>query len=452
MNIKMKKFFTSISTLKSISFSLTILLFLISCGTENNFTPADTIENRDVPPDYSHWDLEDDINPNVVGSISGIVYSPSLTLQYRFPIAKALVYVTKSMPPVIPSRNYCFECIDLLPATPYVITDNHGSFRIDNIAGGEWNLVVQKGQFRRVRRITVIPGQNTEIPPEITTLPSKDDPSQGDTIPKIAVASGLYDWFEDLLAKFGLADLGQDYRYVRGSEEFTLFYNGGRAYGIGIEDFKDFLRRPLETPDEDDLSDFHILFIPCSNNHSDEVLTEPETLDNIRKFVRDGGKLYVSDWSYDFVEQVFPEFIDFIGNDSQIGSAENAIEDFWDTEGNISDADLTAWLSALGLLPVQLLKNWVAIEGTASVLGLDKEGNQVEIVPKEMIYGNVPSLGSKPLNVIFDYGCGRVFFTTYHTIGGHTGSARPDIIAQEMILLYLVLDIGVCTEHVVVPI
>jgi hypothetical protein len=429
------------------------LFLLFACGTENPSLPGDTHEDTDARPDNPSWDLPgDELNPDVFGSISGVVFSPAISVQYRFPIPKALVYLDRNEPPMIPKRNYCDKCIDLPVATPYDITDSYGAFSIDQVPAGDWNLVVQKGQFRRVRRITVLAGQNTEIPSDMTSLPNRDDPAMMDTIPRIAVASGVYDWFEDLLAKFGLADLGPDYRYVKGTEEFTLFYNGGRAYGIGIEDFMDFLRRPLGTADEDDLSDFNILFIPCTNNHSDDVLGEPDVLENIRTFVKDGGKLYVSDFSYDFVEQVFPDFIDYVGNDAVIGNAEGAITEFWDTPGTIGDADLSAWLAALGLLPINLLENWVAIEGTATVAGQDEEGNPVDIVPAAMISGNVPSYGSKPLNVVFNYGCGKVFYTTYHTIGGHTGSARPDMIAQEKILLYLVLDIGVCTDHVVIPI
>lgn len=431
-------------------------LFPCFCSSETPSVTGDGISDPDISNDIPSWDIPiEDVNPEVLGTVTGTVFSPAISVQYRFPIPKALVYLDRMEPGMIPRGNYCDKCIDLATATPYDMTDSYGTFRINGVPEGEWNLVVQKGQFRRVRRVTVYAGQLLNIPVDMTTLPNRQDPGNFDTIPRIAVASGSYDWIEDLLAKFGLADLGADYHYVRGTEEFTLFSNGGRAFGVGIEDFKELLRRPLDTPDQDDLMDFNILFIPCTDGRfADEVLGEEEVLNNMRTFVAEGGKLYVSDWSYDFAEQVFPAFIEYVGDDATIGDAEDIIGDFWDSTGNIRDADLSSWLVGLGETPgeIEFLKSWVAVEGTSVVAGEDDEGNPVDIEPIEVISGDVPGYGEKPLNITFNYGCGKVLFTTYHTIGALIESPRPEMIIQEKILLYLILDIAVCSESVVIPI
>lgn len=431
---------------------LTLILVCASnCGTGEGEIADGSV---DVRIDDTQIDTTDGGRETAsLGSISGTVYSPAANLRYRFPIPKALVYLTHYEPPAIPQGSYCDKCIDIPPSIPHAYTDNHGTFKIDNVPQGNWNLVIQKGQFRRIRPVTIIGGSNLNVPEDITTLPSRNEPENYDNIPLIGVASGEYDWMEDLLAKFGLAQLGADFHYVKGTEEFTLFYNGGRAYGMGYEDFKDFLRRPYGS-DDLDLSDLHILFIPCSNDHSDEVLREEEVLENIRTFVAEGGKLYVADWSYDFIEQAFPQFIEFAGDDSVVGAAEDAIEDFWDTTGTITDPDLVSWLVALGMDPtnINFLKNWIVVESTQSVAGEDEEGEPVEIIPKQYILGETPSHGTKPLNIKFNYGCGKVFYTTYHTIGALTGTPRPDLLPQEKILLYMILDISICSTDVVVPI
>ncbi len=430
---------------------------LFSCSSDPTYTPpdADAGGDPDAAPDIP-WDVPtDDTSPEVLGNITGTVFSPASDLRYRFPIAQALVYLTRSEAPFIPRHVYCDKCVSLAPATPQAMTDSYGTFRIERIPEGEWNMVVQKGQFRRVRRITVYGGQSLDIPQDMTTLPNSYDEGSMDTIPMIAVASGAYDWFEDLLAKFGLADLESDYHYKRGTEEFTLFSNGGQAFGMGVEDFKEFLRRPLETPDVNDLHDFNVLFIPCTDGrHSDEVLSEPAVIENLRSFVQSGGKLYVADWSYDFLEQAFPEFIDFVGDDSIVGHAEQVIDDFWDTTGSIRNADLTSWLVALGHDPgsIEFLKSWVGVEATSVVPGIDEFGEPIDITPEEVINGTVPGYGDKPLNVVFNYGCGKVLYTTYHTIGALEVAPRPEMIPQEKILLYLILDISVCSDDIVIPI
>ena len=436
--------------------ALTVFFALLcSCSTESPTLPDDGLGEADTPVEPT-WDFPtEELPPEVLGNITGTVFSPAVSVQYRLPISKALVYLDRMEPGALPQGNYCDRCVNLDTGNPYDITDSYGTFRIDNIPEGDWNLVVQKGQFRRVRRITVYAGETLEIPADMTTLPSHPDAGLMDSIPKIAVASGSYDWFEDLLAKFGLADLGADFHYVRGTEEFTLFFNGGRAWSPGTyEEFTAMLRRPLDTDGEDDLSDFNILFIPCTDDDADEALAEEEVKENLRTFVAEGGKLYVSDWSYDFAEQVFPQFIEFVGDDAAIGSAESTMTDFWDATGSIRDADLSAWLTGMSIAPneVELLMSWVGVEGTSIVPGEDEEGNPVDITPLEIILGDTPGYGSKPLNVTFTYGCGKVLFTTYHTIGALIATPRPEMITQEKILLYLVLDIAVCSDTVIIPI
>jgi hypothetical protein len=51
-----------------------------------------------------------------------------------------------------------------------------------------------------------------------------------------------------------------------------------------------------------------------------------------------------------------------------------------------------------------------------------------------------------PFTISFQYGCGRILFTTYHTVGT-TGSGRhPGLYEQELTLFYLIMEIGVCQE------
>jgi hypothetical protein len=68
----------------------------------------------------------------------------------------------------------------------------------------------------------------------------------------------------------------------------------------------------------------------------------------------------------------------------------------------------------------------------------------VTITPKVWITGNTPSV-AKPLTVSFERGCGRVLFSTYHTETSGSGGLKP----QELALLYVLLEVGVCVEPVI---
>lgn len=88
---------------------------------------------------------------------------------------------------------------------------------------GAWNLVVQKGAFRRVRNVTVTaPGQTVQVPIDNTTLPHQYNPAAGNHIPRIAVAFGIWDDIQDSLAKIGLGSVAGG-GLVAGSESFDIY-------------------------------------------------------------------------------------------------------------------------------------------------------------------------------------------------------------------------------------
>jgi hypothetical protein len=63
--------------------------------------------------------------------------------------------------------------------------------------------------------------------------------------------------------------------------------------------------------------------------------------------------------------------------------------------------------------------------------------------------GSGPNTGGvkQPLTVTFQpTGCGRVMFSTYQTANGH----HPGLYPQERILLYLIMEIAVCSDNPVV--
>ncbi|MCA9682099.1 MAG: hypothetical protein KC457_07870, partial [Myxococcales bacterium] len=56
-------------------------------------------------------------------------------------------------------------------------------------------------------------------------------------------------------------------------------------------------------------------------------------------------------------------------------------------------------------------------------------------------YDSVPA-GPNPLTISAEYGCGKLMFTTYHMAEG--SDTYIGLTPQELVLLYLILEIGVC--------
>ena len=105
--------------------------------------------------------------------------------------------------------------------------------------------------------------------------------------------------------------------------------------------------------------------------------------------------------------------------------------------GAIHDETLRAWLELLGVLEgdgTVTLHHF--IDGWALV---DAAGTETKV----WVDGDAG--GARPLTISFEHGCGRVLYTSYHTIEG--GGAGGTLNGQELILAYLAFEIGACLEE-----
>lgn len=417
------------------------------------------------------------------GIVRGRVWAPGLAPGMtapgeEIPISGAAVYLTGTRPPPIPSGVYCEPC-QASPAGT-VVSDATGNFVIpDAIPGHRW-LVIQKGQFRLEQEIDVSTADVTLTDAQ-TTLPSHMDQANGKWIPRIAVAAGTYDHLESILGKMGLGTVDASGIYSGTAGQVDLADNGGSTLGVSIGSFDALVRDPAK------LASYHIIFVPCSGDANTGALQDQQVLKNIRDYVKAGGKLYVTDWSGEWMDNVFPAQVQ-LGGGLGFGdaidtpaSAYNKTTDSWTTSqfGNAdgdnydaSDADavdpnLAAWLgaqrgptpSSATVAPInahhfEAVDNWNFIQQLTQVqIGVDMSGQPVMDTPKAWVTGtNAGPFGGggarHPLTVTFEpAGCGRVMYSTYHTTegGGHLG-----LYPQERILLYLIMEIGVCSDNPVI--
>jgi hypothetical protein len=240
--------------------------------------------------------------------------------------------------------------------------------------------------------------------------------------------------------------------------------------------------------DYNTLRQYHILFIPCSyqtyGSGSGLAGAPVSVLQNLRQFVSDGGKLYVTDWSGEYVDNVFPEQIRFAADHDTPASAWNGTSwnsaQFSDADGSPSytsnhalalDADIAQWLhgqygpiidlfgyseGTYDASAFEVEGNWDHIDATVAVqLGVDNEGFPIMDTPRHFIIGDqngspstcIGNTGCKPLTVTFEpVGCGRVLYSTYHT----TENTHTGLVPQERILAYLIMEIGVCKSGPIV--
>lgn len=374
-------------------------------------------------------DAGDDARPTVA-RLKGKVYSP----QGVMPISGALVFLSGGTPGPIPDHAYCDKCVALPHGTPYTFSNPDGSFELDAYATGPQTLVVEKGQFRRYRTIDVVAGDQ-DVPAALTTMPRKTDPAAGDNIPKMAVIQGQWDQIEVSLAKFGLGEI------IPGPFNLGVQVKPGTASFDIITNKLGFLK------DMNRLSQYHIVFLPCSGSDgttcNDYVPGDATVKKNLQDYVAMGGKIYVTDYSYEFVRQPFPGYVDWVGQGAALGSACQGGS--YDAPATVKDQGMKDWLAAMGVTTFDVKASWTMIDKVNPVDTIDDEGKPVTVTPKVWVEGDIGSSGPKPTTVSFEYQCGRVLFSTYHTEAGNAKPTSP-YLPQEAALMYVLLEVGVCIE------
>ena len=352
------------------------------------------------------------------------------------------MYLSDSPPDAIPDGVYCDTCVPLGSGDAYTLTSPDGSFSLGAYSTGSQYLVVQKGQFRKVRQIDVAPGEQ-QLDPEWTRLPSRMNKAAGDDIPKMAVIVGQWDAIEVSLAKLGLADLE--------SGVFGSTVNPDTAGFDMVEaQFPPDLQDPMQDSskflkDWSVLSSYHIVFIPCSGSEgttcTDTLPDDPQVQENLVRFVSEGGKLYVTDYSYEYVRRPWPGFVTWDQESSATGSA--CLTGEYDAPATVDDPEMKEWLAAQGIVDFEVEANWTRITGLHTQPGVDPEGQPVDITPKAWVTGQ-----SNPATISFEDHCGRVLFSTYHTEGN---ADDVTLLPQEKALLYVLLEVGVCVGEPIPP-
>jgi hypothetical protein len=143
------------------------------------------------------------------------------------------------------------------------------------------------------------------------------------------------------------------------------------------------------------------------NDADDAFVGDDRVLDAVEGYVRSGGRLLVTDWSYDLVEQTWPDAIGFSGDDAVLDAAQTG--DVATVLARVTEPSLA---EALGMDAVVLdysFSNWAVI---------------TDVDPDTTVWlrGDVPvwtgeaieTLRDVPLLVSFERGRGTAAVMTFH--------------------------------------
>jgi hypothetical protein len=358
-------------------------------------------------------------------TLSGVALAPNGT----DPVEGGIIEIWATVPAALPHGVHCENCAHS-DALAFAVSGSDGKFNV-NLDGlpfaTSYAVTVRKAGFRRILpSATILVCANTPLDKSQTSLPGKS--AEGD-LPKIAVSTGNVDHLEKVLTAMGITE----FDCVKGLPPGSAKETCTRAETLGEL-----------LADSSAMNEYAMIFIACAVADT----YEPKSYDdvsakNLRAWIAQGGKLVATDDSYDFVEQTYPEGIDFQGtavaaglaqppNTAEIGASASSVM------GVVGDTSLAAWL---GNFPGAInTAKQVNLTGFLSNWAVQRSPGPKTTV---IVHGQASWTGGSgdvPLTSQFEVmGCGRVIFSSYHTSGN--GAA---LLPQERILEYLLLEVGAC--------
>lgn len=141
----------------------------------------------------------------------------------------------------------------------------------------------------------------------------------------------------------------------------------------------------------------------------DALVTNPDVLTNVKNYVERGNVLVVSDWAYDLVEAVWPDAIDFYGDDAVLDDAQKGAPGRITAE--VVDEALAEDLQNTTAALVFNYSNWTVIEAVGQGTTVHLRGDAEYRISDDQGYDTLTGV---PLLVSFKAGNGQVVLSSFH--------------------------------------
>jgi hypothetical protein len=394
-------------------------------------------------------------------TVTGVVLAPTpADAGYGSPdpIPGALVYVPNGpVQPMAPGIS-CSSCAGEASGLPLVTarSGTDGAFTLSDVpCGASVPLVIQLGKWRRQVIIPEVACCGaTALPAELTRLPRS--PAEGD-LPTIAVVTGNADPIECILPKLGLDpgtfSLPDGGGRVRFYTDTGVGFDGGRAPPEGAL---------WDHPEA--LAQYDLVISDCVGV---EALQPTSRLDNVRRYLDSGGRLYASHFSYVWLF-TNPPFSSAVSWQIQPPATRTDPPDqtgFIDTSFP-KGVTFSQWMALVGGSPP-------GSPGRVEVQTLRRDSTGVVPPTQQWIWGHArgspprPGDPPYPLQLTFNTPvgaapaaqCGRVLFSDFHVATGGAGTGNfpascgppAPMSAQEKVLEFMLFDLTSCIQPDAVP-
>ncbi|MCC6157897.1 MAG: hypothetical protein IT350_07575 [Deltaproteobacteria bacterium] len=281
------------------------------------------------------------------------------------------------------------------------MSDVEGYYSFESVEGGFQQLTARKGEYVGDASAQICAGEDNKKDVIVRPPPHT-----------IAVVPGDYDTVQEVLKGMGFVE-GTDFDMLTPTDledeakigTYTyLFLNctadpnvepAGSDDDVADDDTVDDDVADDDVTDDDMADDDTV----ATSGASDiEPLDVGMVNENLFNFVQAGGRLYASDWSFEYVEYVWPDAISF-PFDPKIGPGS------YEILADVVDADLAEHLGKTQIEIYFDLPIWVVMDGV---------GEGTSVLVRGSFATEFVSFTDIPLLARFDAGEGRVTYTSFH--------------------------------------
>ncbi len=253
---------------------------------------------------------------------------------------------------------------------------------------------------------------------------------------KTAIVTGDFDNVDQLIKEVAIqttveAEIHYYDGYITGPAIESEPPNGGRPLTLQVEDL-------MRVDSTAGLQQFDTVFLSdgmrgCNQQQyngvgeDNHLVLDQTVVGNIEKSVRNGLRMYFSDWNYDLLEATWPDLVDWMGDDSELDAAQRGIAP-QTVNARIVDQGLADFMGVPLQSELEVIYNF----GTWAVIDSVDESVSVLVVA-DVEYddpdtGEVRVKVDAPLLIAADVGRGVVLFTTFHNEAQVSDDTR-DVLA-----------------------
>lgn len=291
--------------------------------------------------------------------------------------------------------NLYDEDNDVVYDTRTDTTDADGIYVLDALNGDlEYEIYVQMGHDIIDQFIVTLSREADLVLP--------DPPCFADVDAQVVVITGTYD---DLVPTLAAANV-----------PVARVIDGQRG-----DELVDFLS------DVANLVEYDILFF--DGGHQEDGVVHgagpavTSVQDSLRTYVEQGGVIFASDWAYDVVERLYPEKVEWVGDDA-VADAAQAGEP-GDVTANVTNSGLSLAVGQDTVTVRYDLAEWPVIEVVDATVDVYLQG---DVVWRQGM--STYPVADAPVLIGFEQGSGNVIYSTYRAAANADGNMLAVLAAM----------------------